>query len=226
MDNNNSFNNSNNSSDNNGDYSAPELLRNYYDEPKKEAPRMKFDPETGRPLTQEANPFQENSYQQNSYQQTFQRQSQNDPYLRDMYGQNNFDQHCQNEFQRNRNANMYAQAQRGNNNGFAIASLVCGILSIVSCFTCCGPVILGPLAIIFGVLDLNARKAKMDNNKGMSTAGIICAIVAIVLTIGFYAFVMIEEERSVDNFFEEFEEEFDDFDDGFYYDDNFDINEL
>ncbi len=61
-------------------------------------------------------------------------------------------------------------------NGFAIASLVCGILS----FLCFG-IILAPLAIVFGCL----ARSKGCNN-GMSLAGIILGAAGLVfLIIGF-----------------------------------------
>lgn len=54
-------------------------------------------------------------------------------------------------------------------NGLAIASLVCGIISIL----CCG-YLLGVLAIVFGVV------AKAQGNRGgLATAGIVCGIVGL-----------------------------------------------
>lgn len=62
-------------------------------------------------------------------------------------------------------------------NGFAIASMVIGILSLVLC--CCSEylgLILGILAIIFAVI------AKKQGPSGMATAGLICGIIALVLS--------------------------------------------
>lgn len=57
--------------------------------------------------------------------------------------------------------------------GFAIASLVLGILS----FFCFG-IIAGGLAIVFATI------AKNNGNKsGMATAGLVCGIIGVVLTL-------------------------------------------
>lgn len=69
-----------------------------------------------------------------------------------------------------------AQNQPGH--GFAVASLVLGIVS----FFCCG-FITGILAIIFGAVAKNK-----GNRSGMATAGIVCGIVGIVLLIFVYIF--------------------------------------
>lgn len=71
-----------------------------------------------------------------------------------------------------------------NNKGFGIASLVLGITAVFpGC--CCAPYgmfILGALAIIFGVLFLNANK-EIAVGKGMGRAGFILGIIAIILAI-------------------------------------------
>lgn len=62
-------------------------------------------------------------------------------------------------------------------NGFAIASMVIGILSLVLC--CCSEyigLVLGILAIIFAVI------AKKQSPSGMATAGLVCGIIALVLS--------------------------------------------
>ncbi len=66
-------------------------------------------------------------------------------------------------------------------NGLAIASLVCGILSIIGgcCFACIGYV-LSILAIILGCFG----KGKADKTgKKLATAGLICGIVGFVLSV-------------------------------------------
>lgn len=62
-------------------------------------------------------------------------------------------------------------------NGFAIAGMVIGILSLVLC--CCSEyigLVLGILAIIFSII------AKKQGPSGMATAGLICGIIALVLS--------------------------------------------
>lgn len=73
-------------------------------------------------------------------------------------------------------------AQQEPGKGFAIASLICGILAIV----CCGGMIQAVLAIVFAFV------AKSKGYKGgLATAGIITAIVGIVLGIGTIIFSVI-----------------------------------
>jgi len=68
------------------------------------------------------------------------------------------------------------EPEQKDNSGFAIASLVLGIVSIVVC--CCGiNLITAILAIIFGVLGLRSSK------KGLAIAGIITAAVSIFFLI-------------------------------------------
>lgn len=60
--------------------------------------------------------------------------------------------------------------------GFAIASLVLGILSMLCC--CCGwiPVIFGAAALVFGILSLS----KGYGGKGLAVAGIVCCVIGII----------------------------------------------
>ncbi|MGC5034281.1 MULTISPECIES: DUF4190 domain-containing protein [unclassified Streptomyces] len=58
-------------------------------------------------------------------------------------------------------------------NGMAIASLCCGIVGLFIL-----NIILGPLAIVFGVV---ARRQGGGNGAGMAKAGIILGVVAVVL---------------------------------------------
>ena len=67
---------------------------------------------------------------------------------------------------------VYA-AQNQPGHGFAVASLVLGIVS----FFCCG-FITGILAIIFGAVAKNK-----GNRSGMATAGIICSAIAIAMWV-------------------------------------------
>lgn len=71
------------------------------------------------------------------------------------------------------------------NNGLAIASLVCGIGSVVFAFlfTWIG-LILGVLAIIFSV---KARKNAVAGQTGMCTAGLVLGIIGTSLSAVFIA---------------------------------------
>ena len=72
------------------------------------------------------------------------------------------------------------------NNGYNIASLVLGILSIVCCcFYGILSIILGVLAIVFFVIS-----KKQDTSNGMALAGLICAIFGIILGIIYFSMVI------------------------------------
>ena len=64
-------------------------------------------------------------------------------------------------------------------NGMAIASLICGIVSLVCCG---GGGIVSVLAIVFGIIGLTKAK-ETGVGKGMAIAGIIIAAVGVVLSI-------------------------------------------
>ncbi len=88
----------------------------------------------------------------------------------------------------NPNINMnYQRAMEVNKQegeGFGIASLVLGILSILS-FLFLGPVILAPIAIIFGIIQIVSKK-----KKGLAIAGIATAVVGIIFMIVFYVWII------------------------------------
>lgn len=60
--------------------------------------------------------------------------------------------------------------------GFGVASMVCGILSLL--LSCCLPVvpfILSLIAVILGGVGI-----KKNSGKGMAIAGLVCGIIALV----------------------------------------------
>ena len=72
----------------------------------------------------------------------------------------------------------YQNAPAEEPGGFAIASLVLGILSLVlSCFYI--NVVTGIISIILGAVHLAKRRTR----RGMAIAGIICSIISIVLLV-------------------------------------------
>ena len=82
--------------------------------------------------------------------------------------------------------NSFAPQEKKSKNGFAVASLVLGILSLVTCCCCCGEalgmILMGVtaiLAIVFAFL------SKKENGKlsGMAIAGMVLGILAIVILI-------------------------------------------
>ena len=67
----------------------------------------------------------------------------------------------------------------GGNIGFAIASMVCGCLSILCCFGTCVSWVLSIVAIVLGVITLT----KKYDGRGFAIAGIVTAGVGIILSI-------------------------------------------
>jgi hypothetical protein len=77
----------------------------------------------------------------------------------------------------------YPGGQPQQNNGFAIAGLVCGIVGIFI-----ANIILGPLAVIFGGIGLS-RANKGAKYKGMAIAAIILGAIDVILFIVALAFL-------------------------------------
>ena len=83
-------------------------------------------------------------------------------------------------------------AQKKPQNGYAIASLVLGIVSVLCCCCCCfvdilGLILMGVaaiLAIVFAFLSKKNTNGKMD---GKAIAGLVLGIVAIVVLLCFLA---------------------------------------
>ncbi len=78
-------------------------------------------------------------------------------------------------------------AEKKKKNGYAIASLVLGIVSLVSCCCCCGEalglILMGVsavLAIVFAFLSKKDNNGKMD---GKAIAGLVLGIIAVVILI-------------------------------------------
>lgn len=105
--------------------------------------------------------------------------------------QNNQNEQSYNE--QSNNANQYGYYNQANNNtpyytpvepqqkqnsGYAIASLVLGILSILCCGTC--GIIMGILAIVFCYIDKNNNNGQTNS---LARAGMICGIIALVCSV-------------------------------------------
>ncbi|RKZ34842.1 hypothetical protein DRQ19_00245, partial [bacterium] len=75
------------------------------------------------------------------------------------------------------------QQPRKTTSGLAIASLVLGILAILTGWIVVGGV-LGILAIIFGAVSLsNIKKDPSKTGKGMAIAGLITGIIGVIITV-------------------------------------------
>ena len=82
---------------------------------------------------------------------------------------------------------VFADEEKKNKNGYAIASLVFGIVSVVTCCCCCvetlGLILTGVsavLAIVFAFLSKKNNDGKMD---AKAIAGLILGIVGIVMLL-------------------------------------------
>lgn len=87
----------------------------------------------------------------------------------------------------NTNSSPYQQQNRPG--GFAIASMVCGIISIVACCTGVLSIPLGALGILFAIL----LKRKGKPMPGMCVAGIwlSCVGIALGILMTVYSFAMV-----------------------------------
>jgi hypothetical protein len=65
-------------------------------------------------------------------------------------------------------------------NGMATASMVLGIIGLVTSFLICPAVVMIPLSIIFGFIGL-ANAAKLRSGKGKAIAGLVCSLLGIVV---------------------------------------------
>lgn len=130
-----------------------------------------YDPYNQQP-TQGAVPYNYDPYNQ----QAQQGQQPYDPYSQSP----NYANYVQNQY----GGGVYAVPQKAPE-GMATASLVMGILSIVSFLTVYLPPIFGILGIIFGCIH---KSKHYPNGNGKSTAGIICSVIGLLLIIGLIAF--------------------------------------
>ena len=81
--------------------------------------------------------------------------------------------------QNSENTNYVPNQPLKRQSGFAIASFVCGILSLVLCCTGILGIPAGALSILFAVLS----KRKGESLSGMSIAGVVTSVIGILLGI-------------------------------------------
>lgn len=62
--------------------------------------------------------------------------------------------------------------------GFGIASMICGIIALITCCLWCTCIPLAIVSIVLGILQLSKGTAK-----GMAIAGIICSSIALILLL-------------------------------------------
>jgi formate hydrogenlyase subunit 3/multisubunit Na+/H+ antiporter MnhD subunit len=61
---------------------------------------------------------------------------------------------------------------------------VCGIIGVVLCFTVVLGVVLGVLALVFGLIGRGRAKRGEATNRGQATAGVVLGSIALVATAG------------------------------------------
>ncbi|MEU3721972.1 DUF4190 domain-containing protein [Streptomyces sp. NPDC031705] len=88
----------------------------------------------------------------------------------------------------------YPYAAPPASNGFGVASLVLGIISVMACATMIGPIALGIAAVVFGALGRGKAARGEATNGGVALAGLILGAVGIVLGIGMTLLVFVLPE--------------------------------
>ena len=114
---------------------------------------------------------QQGYQQQNGYQQPYGGQNQSTP----------LSCSAQPVYQQESQSTISAES-----GGFGIASMICGILSIITCCVWCLSVPLAIVSIILGILQLTKGAAK-----GMAIAGIICSGVGLLLMLCFLVWFVV-----------------------------------
>lgn len=154
-----------NNYENNG-YQPP-VDNSGYQQPQYNAPQQNYQPP-------QYNAPQYNAPQYNAPQQNYQPPQYGAPqqnYQQQQYGTPQYGQP------------MYAPlAPKDESKGMAIASLVCGILSLTCC---CGSFIPSILAVVFGIIS----KSRKSENNGMALAGIILGAIGVIFSIIYIIFL-------------------------------------
>ena len=147
-----------------GDYSAPQPQADY-----------------GTTQSQDAG-AQTGNYGQNDAQ-TGAYQQQTGSYGQNSFAGTNSYSYSNGSAYTNQSQNLYygqAMQDKGDSIGFGVASMVLGILSMLT-FCCCVNYIFAVLAIIFGIVQM-----VKSNKKGMAVTGIITAAISIIISIIFW----------------------------------------
>lgn len=77
----------------------------------------------------------------------------------------------------------YGQPAVAPRNGFGVTALVLGILALVLCWTVWGGIVLGVLALIFGILGVKRANRGEATNKGLSISGIVTGSIGLVIGV-------------------------------------------
>ena len=148
--------------------------------------------EQGIPYYQQQNFNNQNNPYSNSQQSNYyEQQNQYSQSQQNQYGQKNYySQQAGSQRQNNYpvgnpyHKQQFPSYEQPSGKGFAIASLVLGIVSVC---TCCGGLLPSVLGLIFGIIS----KSKQSENNGMAIAGIILSSIGIVISLIFIAMMII-----------------------------------
>jgi len=100
------------------------------------------------------------------------------------------------QYQQESNSTMSAES-----GGFGIASMICGIISLLACCLWCISVPLAVISIVLGILQICK-----GTGKGMAIAGIVCSAIGLFPTLLFLVwFVMIQSYDGYNDFLRELE---------------------
>lgn len=77
----------------------------------------------------------------------------------------------------------YARTDGRPRNGLGTAALVLGILAVVTSWTVFGGVVLGILAIVFGIVGRGRARRGEATNKGSATAGLVLGAIGLLLSV-------------------------------------------
>jgi hypothetical protein len=85
-------------------------------------------------------------------------------------------------------AATYGTPATGARNGSGTAALVLGIVAVVLCWSVVGGIVLGILAVIFGIVGRGRANRGEATNRGSATAGIVTGVIGIILAGALIAF--------------------------------------
>lgn len=115
--------------------------------------------------------------------------------------------------QPNFSQNEYYDAQNADGNvnvvnkpsmGLAIASMICGILSILCCCFSYFGIVLAIAALVMGIISVAQHKG----GKGMAVAGIVCGAIGLIFSVTITIFAQIGSNSFTEDRAYEFMEEF------------------
>ena len=148
--------------------SVQQPVQQPYQQPYQQPVQQPYQQPVQQPYQQPYQQTYQQPYQQ-TYQQTYQQPFQQ-PYQQPSPG-------VTQQYYQYTPVNPAIVVQQNTSDGFAVASLICSIVGLVSCCT----IIPSFLAVIFGAVS----KAKNDGTRptGMSTAGLVLGIIGILLNL-------------------------------------------